>query len=346
MGIKIPSNFLMVGWGSGRQAEQTCCLHLLVMCLPPRAEVIQKSPSNLLVPPPGQVMGSILVPWRTGGALGDLGMGGVFPPAASQLNSLRLGAARGGGPNPFSRLQLPFQAIELEALLSASRPKRDQEGWKQTSAGTAEPLASQDGRSPLASLPASALALQSVVPEPPRGSSETENPTSSLSHLLKPSQDLPLHSQHPQSFQSPRRPRDLVPASCHHVTPSCSHHGSLCSSSGPPFCPASAPGSGLLHMLVPHPGCCCARHLHGCLLIISGHVFSPHGDLTLPLSRMCPPLHTSHHLLNITIASHAKDPPTSAGDIRDVGSIPGSQRSPGEGNGNPLQYSCLENPMD
>ena len=35
-----------------------------------------------------------------------------------------------------------------------------------------------------------------------------------------------------------------------------------------------------------------------------------------------------------------------AGDIGDVGSIPGSGRYPGEGNGNPLQYSCLENPMD
>ena len=35
-----------------------------------------------------------------------------------------------------------------------------------------------------------------------------------------------------------------------------------------------------------------------------------------------------------------------AEDIRDVGSIPGSGRSPGEGNGNPLQYSCLENPAD
>ena len=33
-------------------------------------------------------------------------------------------------------------------------------------------------------------------------------------------------------------------------------------------------------------------------------------------------------------------------DARDTGSIPGSARSPGEGNGNPLQYSCLENPMD
>ena len=35
-----------------------------------------------------------------------------------------------------------------------------------------------------------------------------------------------------------------------------------------------------------------------------------------------------------------------AGDARDMGLIPGSGRSPGEGNGNPLQYSCLENPMD
>ena len=41
-----------------------------------------------------------------------------------------------------------------------------------------------------------------------------------------------------------------------------------------------------------------------------------------------------------------KNPPTYAGDIRDTGSIPGSGRSPGGGHGNPLQYSCLENPMD
>ena len=41
-----------------------------------------------------------------------------------------------------------------------------------------------------------------------------------------------------------------------------------------------------------------------------------------------------------------KNLPARAGDIRDLGSIPGSGRSPGEGNGNPLQYSCLENPMD
>ena len=36
----------------------------------------------------------------------------------------------------------------------------------------------------------------------------------------------------------------------------------------------------------------------------------------------------------------------SACNVGDLGLIPGSRRSPGEGNGNPLQYSCLENPMD
>ena len=41
-----------------------------------------------------------------------------------------------------------------------------------------------------------------------------------------------------------------------------------------------------------------------------------------------------------------KNPPASAGDVRDMGSIPVLRRSPGEGNGNPLQNSCLENPMD
>ena len=44
--------------------------------------------------------------------------------------------------------------------------------------------------------------------------------------------------------------------------------------------------------------------------------------------------------------SVVKNPPANAGDARDAGSIPGSERSPGVGNGNPLQYSCLENPMD
>ena len=40
-----------------------------------------------------------------------------------------------------------------------------------------------------------------------------------------------------------------------------------------------------------------------------------------------------------------KNPPANAGDVRDSGSIPELGRSPGGGNGNPLQYTCLENPM-
>jgi len=41
-----------------------------------------------------------------------------------------------------------------------------------------------------------------------------------------------------------------------------------------------------------------------------------------------------------------KNLPASVGDLRDTGSIPRSERSPGGGHGNPPQYSCLENPMD
>ena len=41
-----------------------------------------------------------------------------------------------------------------------------------------------------------------------------------------------------------------------------------------------------------------------------------------------------------------KNPPANADDLKDAGSIPESGRSPEEGNGYPLQYSCLENPMD
>ena len=44
--------------------------------------------------------------------------------------------------------------------------------------------------------------------------------------------------------------------------------------------------------------------------------------------------------------SVVKKLPAIAGDTRNPGSIPGLGRSPGEGNENPLQYSCLENPMD
>ena len=46
------------------------------------------------------------------------------------------------------------------------------------------------------------------------------------------------------------------------------------------------------------------------------------------------------------VALVVKNPPANAGDVRDLGSIPGVGRSFGEGHGNPIQYSCLENSMD
>ena len=51
-------------------------------------------------------------------------------------------------------------------------------------------------------------------------------------------------------------------------------------------------------------------------------------------------------LLGFRGGASVKNPPANAGDIRDVGLIPGLGRSPGGGDDNPLQHSCLENPMD
>ena len=50
--------------------------------------------------------------------------------------------------------------------------------------------------------------------------------------------------------------------------------------------------------------------------------------------------------LVVFVALVVKNLPANAQDIRDRGSIPGSRRSPGGGKDNPLQYSCLKNPMD
>ena len=56
----------------------------------------------------------------------------------------------------------------------------------------------------------------------------------------------------------------------------------------------------------------------------------------------------AHYVLGMGFpgGSVVKNPLVNAGDKRDAGLIPGLRRSPGEGNGNPLQYSCLESPMD
>ena len=46
------------------------------------------------------------------------------------------------------------------------------------------------------------------------------------------------------------------------------------------------------------------------------------------------------------MALAVKDPPANAGDVREAGLLPGLGSSPGGGHGNPLQYSCLQNPMN
>ena len=57
----------------------------------------------------------------------------------------------------------------------------------------------------------------------------------------------------------------------------------------------------------------------------------------------CRDMGAKNSIMTCLVAKHGKTSDYNAGDL---GSIPGSGSSPGEGNGNPLQYSCLENPMD
>ena len=64
-----------------------------------------------------------------------------------------------------------------------------------------------------------------------------------------------------------------------------------------------------------------------------------HGKLMIPFIAFYLPLRP-------LVALFVRNLPSNAGDIRDTGSVPGSGRFPGGGNGSPLQYSCLENPMD
>ena len=59
------------------------------------------------------------------------------------------------------------------------------------------------------------------------------------------------------------------------------------------------------------------------------------GDFNTPFSEIA-----------FQVSLGAKNLLDNVGDTRDMGLIPGSRRSPGGGHGNPLQYSCLENPMD
>ena len=85
-----------------------------------------------------------------------------------------------------------------------------------------------------------------------------------------------------------------------------------------------------------------------CLELASVNIFSGLWNLLGlgPLTRWGLVPQYGQVILASQVALVVKNPPANAGDISDVGLIPGSGRFPGEGPGNPLQYSCLENPMD
>ena len=78
--------------------------------------------------------------------------------------------------------------------------------------------------------------------------------------------------------------------------------------------------------------------------LITGSERSPGEGNGSPLQSSC--LINIIHIGASQVALVVKNLPANAGDVKDMGSIPGLGRSPGGGYGNPLQYSCLENPMD
>ena len=61
---------------------------------------------------------------------------------------------------------------------------------------------------------------------------------------------------------------------------------------------------------------------------------------------ICSYFDSSNFILLYCTKCLVKNWPDNPGDIRDMGSIPGSRSSPGGGHSNPFQYSCLENPVD
>ena len=76
---------------------------------------------------------------------------------------------------------------------------------------------------------------------------------------------------------------------------------------------------------------------------IDNGVFSSFGLPSIPRIHTMRIVACLLYVKSFPISSDSKESACNAGD---PGSVPGSRRSPGEGNGNPLQYSCLENPME
>ena len=84
----------------------------------------------------------------------------------------------------------------------------------------------------------------------------------------------------------------------------------------------------------------CNTHIHKCINSMNIHnTYTTHTNTHSQI-------HTHIQPTGFPGGAVVKNPPANAGDPRDVGLIPGSGRSPGEGNGYPLQHSCLGNPMD
>ena len=102
-------------------------------------------------------------------------------------------------------------------------------------------------------------------------------------------------------------------------------------------------GSGRLHYCPHHDGQVSHMATQSCKGGWEIHLAGYAEGKDLGLANRAP---SSGHQILVLVALVVKKPPANAGDITDAGSIPGSERSPGGGHHNPLQYSCLENPKD
>ena len=76
-------------------------------------------------------------------------------------------------------------------------------------------------------------------------------------------------------------------------------------------------------------------------ILVHGVLFRVNTDTTFPTCSTILSMLTRASQVALVV----KNLPASAGDVRPTGSVPGLGRSPGRGHGNPLQYSCLKNPM-
>ena len=86
--------------------------------------------------------------------------------------------------------------------------------------------------------------------------------------------------------------------------------------------------------------------IHTQVYMCTQHIFLPYSRLCFQISQFMFDSSSLSKYLTIMGFPGGSEDKASACNVGDLGSIPGSGRSAGEGNGNPLQYTCLENPMD